>query len=349
MKLILFGKQGVGKSTIVARLQGREIGNESTVGVDVSEWKYAPAFSRKTFHFRVWDFAGQEEYYATYQCFMSKRSLFLLVRKVTEGDAGIADLKPWLDNISAWAPNCCVIVVGTFLDKVSEEDRQSGKINDLLRKIFQFTAQHQLIVTNMTVVGLKGRMENAQRLKDFIYNAASGYKIKNRYVMGSKILSSYHALDAKLATIHRKVRDGEHEPIMHAAEFEKMVRDLNLVDIQDDEELRTATHFLHEVGALLHYDDRKHNLDDLYFVDPRWLCDPMSTVITVKQRNPYVRQGILRSKDICLLFKDRRFPIKHFQQYLTLLSRFEIALPLDKDSKRILITINVARSLSCHF
>ena len=338
MKMMLVGKQAMGKSTIVARLHNKDIGNESTVGVDVSEWKYAPAYNKKTFHFSIWDFAGQEEYYATHQCFLSKRSLYLLVWNVTEGDTGVADLKPWLNNISVRAPDSCVIVVGTFLDKVPEEDRQSGKIDDLLGKVEKLTRQYRrLVVTNITVVGLKGRMENVAKLKDYIYNAAADYKIKNQHVMGHKIPSSYHALDNKLSTIHRLVKDGHHEPIMHAAEFQKMVRDLNLVDIQDDDELHTATHFLHEVGALLHYDDRKHNLDDLYFVDPRWLCDLMSTVVTVKQRNPYVKQGILRSKNIPLLFKDKRFPNKYFNQYLTLLSRFEIALPLDKDHKRILI------------
>ena len=331
MKMMLVGKQAMGKSTIVARLHNKDIGNESTVGVDISEWKYAPAYHKKTFHFSIWDFAGQEEYYAINQCFLSKRSLYLVVWNVTEGDAGVADLKPWLNSISARASNSCVIVVGTFLDKVSEEDRQLGKINKLLRKVEKLTRQyHRLVVTNITVVGLKGRMENVDKLKDSIYNAAAEYKIKNQYVMGHKIPSSYHALDNKLSTIHELVKEGHHEPIMHAVEFKKMVRDLNLVDIQDDDELHTATHFLHEVGALLHYDDRKHNLDDLYFVDPCWLCDLMSTVVTVKQRNTYVKQGILRSKNIC-------FPNRYFNQYLTLLNRFEIALPLDKDHKRILI------------
>ena len=338
MKMMLVGKEAMGKSTIVARLQNKDIGNVSTVGVDISEWKYAPANDKKMFHFNIWDFAGQEEYYATHQCFLSKRSLYLLVWNVTEGDAGVADLKPWLNNISVRTPDSCVIVVGTFLDMVSEEDRQSGKIDDLLGKVEKLTRQYRrLVVTKITVVGLKGRMENVAKLKDYIYNAAANYKIKNQYVMGHRIPSSYHALDNKLSTIHRLVKDGHHEPIMHAAEFQKMVRDLNLVDIQDDDELHTATNFLHEVGALLHYDDRKHNLDDLYFVDPRWLCDLMSTVVTVKQRNPYVKQGILKSKDVALLFKDKRFPNKYFLQYLTLLSRFEIVLPLDKDHKRILI------------
>ena len=338
MKMIIVGKQAMGKSTIVAQLHNKEIGNESTVGIDVSEWKYAPAYNKKTFHFSIWDFAGQEEYYATHQCFLSKRSLYLLVWNVTEGDKGVADLKPWLNNISVRAPDSCIIVVGTFLDKVSEEDRQSGKIDDLLRKVDELTRQyHHLVVTNITVVGLKGRMENVAKLKDYIYNAAAEYKIENQYVMGHKIPSSYHVLHNKLSTIHRLVKQGHHEPIMHTVEFQKMVRDLNLVDIQDEDELCTATHFLHEIGALLHYDDRKHNLDDLYFVDPRWLCDLMSTVVTVKPRNPYVKQGILRSKNIPLPFKDKRFPNRYFNQYLTLLNRFEIALPLDKDYNRILI------------
>ena len=60
--------------------------------------------------------------------FLSKHSLYLLVWNVTEGEPGIADLKPWLNNISVRAPNSCVIVVGTFLDRVSEKDRQSGKM-----------------------------------------------------------------------------------------------------------------------------------------------------------------------------------------------------------------------------
>ena len=339
MKMMLVGKQAMGKSTIVARLHNKDIGNESTVGLDISEWKYAPAYNKKIFYFSIWDFAGQDEYYATHQCFLSEHSLYLLVWNITEGDAGVADLKPWLNNISLRAPDSCIIVVGTFLDKVSKEDRRSGKIDELLRKVEKLTRQYRcLVVTNITVVGLKGRMENVAKLKDYIYNAAAKYKIKNQYVMGRMIPYSYHALHDKLSTIHHLVKQGHHEPIMHAAEFKKMARDLNLVNIDDDDdELHTATHFLHEIGALLHYDDRKHNLDDLYFVDPRWLCDLMSTVVTVKQRNPYVKQGILRSKNIPLLFKDKRFPNRYFNQYLTLLNRFEIALPLDKDHRRILI------------
>ena len=336
MKMMLVGKQAVGKTTLVTRLynNNKDIGNKSTVGVDVSEWKYTPAYSKKTFHFSIWDFAGQEEYDATHQHFLSRHSLYLLVWNVTEGDAGIADLKLWLNNISARAPNSHIIIVGTFLDKVSEEDRRSGKLHNLLQKVAELAEQYRhLVVFKVTVVGLKGHMENVTKLKDDIYNAAAEYKVNNQCIMGQEIPYSYHAIDATLSTIHHLVK----EPIMHTAEFKKMIRDLHLVDMQDDDELHTVTCFLHNIGTLLHYDDRKYNLDDLYFVDPCWLCDLMSTVITVKEWNPFVNQGILQSKNIPLLFKDKYFPYKYFSQFLTLLNRFEIALPLDKNYKRILI------------
>ena len=41
----------------------------------------------------------QKEYYATHQVFFSKRSLYLLVFDVSDGEEGIYGLKRWLENI----------------------------------------------------------------------------------------------------------------------------------------------------------------------------------------------------------------------------------------------------------
>jgi len=333
MKLILFGKQAVGKSTIVARLKDQNISNKSTVGVDISEWKYSPARHRITFNFNIWDFSGQEIYCAIHKYFISQRSLYLLVWNITEGEEGVAELKPWLSSISLLAPDSCVIIVGTFLDRVSKEDRQAGKINNLIQKVQELTAQYQRLVAKITVVGLQAEMENMNQLKDDIYNAASDYKINDQYVMGAKLPYSYHKLDAKLASIQLKVKNRQHKPIMHTAEIKKMVRDLGLFDIYTDEELHEAIKVLHQIGTLLHYDDHRHHLDDLYFVDPQWLCDLLCSVVSVKQNSPDVNQGILSTDEISLL-KNERFP---FHQCLMLLSKFEIIVPLDKEYNRIFV------------
>ena len=44
-------------------------------------------------------FLFQEEYYATHQCFLSRRSLYLVVWNVMDGREGVEELKPWLLNI----------------------------------------------------------------------------------------------------------------------------------------------------------------------------------------------------------------------------------------------------------
>ena len=53
------------------------------------------AFNAKEFTFKVWDFGGQEDYYATHQCFLSTMSLYLLVWRLIDGEEGVAGLTPW--------------------------------------------------------------------------------------------------------------------------------------------------------------------------------------------------------------------------------------------------------------
>lgn len=49
--------------------------------------------------FRTWDFGGQREYYATHQYFLSRRSIYLVVWKITDGEAAVTDIHQWLVNI----------------------------------------------------------------------------------------------------------------------------------------------------------------------------------------------------------------------------------------------------------
>ena len=79
-------------------------GNLSTVGIVVSDWTYYKKVREsqtnlRSITFMTWDFGGQEEYYATHQCFISRRSLYLAVWNVTHGMAGAEELRPWLLNI----------------------------------------------------------------------------------------------------------------------------------------------------------------------------------------------------------------------------------------------------------
>ena len=56
-----------------------------------------------------------------------------------------------------------------------------------------------------------------------------------------------------------------------------------------DRELEQAVRFLHDNGTLLHYDDPL--LKELYFVDPQWLSDMLAHIVTVREINPFVKDG----------------------------------------------------------
>ena len=336
MRLVLLGNTNRGKTTLVALLQGKEYGEGSTVGVDISEWWYCPSIGRKAFHFSIWDFAGKEEYYSTHQCFLSQHSLYLLVFNLTHGDKGVEELMPWLNNIALRAPHSCVIIVGTHLDEIPDEER--GEINTLMCHVGTLAANYnnKLQIVEVLPVGLKNRIENVCILKKAIYNYAASYRNEGgQLIMSQTIPVSYHVLDKQLETVQQEVRQGIRDPIMHVEEFKTMVHQMSLSDVQDDEELSIATLYLTDIGSLLHFDDRGHSLHEIYFIDPCWLCDIMSKVLTIKEVSPFVKNGILYFKDIPILLKNEQFPWQYFEQYLTLLDKFEIALPLD--NQRILI------------
>ena len=337
MKLVLLGNTKCGKTTLVARLQDKHCSDKSTDGVSICEWCYSPSKRSRAFHFSIWDFAGKEEYSATHlvQCFFSQNSLYLLLFNIKGGVKGVEELRPWLSSIAHQALHSCVIIVGTHLDEIPDEER--GKIDILMHHIDVLAAMYnsELQAVDVILVGLNHN-ENIGLLKEAIYSHAANYKNEEgQLVMGKTVPTSYHALAKQLETIQQEVKQGIREPIMHVEEFKTMVQQMGLSDIQDDEELSLATLFLTDIGSLLHFDDRGHNLHNLYFIDPYWLCDVVSMVVTINERSPFIKSGILYLNDIHTLFEDRQFPHQYLEQYITLLDRFEIAFLID--NQRILI------------
>lgn len=330
IKLVLVGMQNRGKTTLAARLQGRECGNESTVGVDISEWEYKPTIMKKAFSFSVWDFGGQEEYYATHQCFLSEGSIYLLVFTVTSGNIAVDEVQSWLTNIALRTPGSCVHIIGTHLDEVPAEQRE--QTNLLLHRIGDVASVFagKLQIREIFAVGLKNELENINMLKEGIYKSASEYQVEDKVVMGQMVPASYHILDKCFSDLQKGARKGLRSPIMDKEEYRSYIDELDLGDIKNEDELSRVTRFLTSVGTILHYDDRSHNLDKLYFVDPLWLCNMMSRIITVKEKNPFVSNGIMELNNIPQIFRDDQFPMQYFDQYLALLDRFEIALVLDK-------------------
>jgi Leucine-rich repeat (LRR) protein len=376
MKLMVVGLQGIGKTSLLEQLRqegygtyrkkppehwAKRMGNKnvnlktpkgvtlSTVGVDVCDWTYekkvkgSPSFGPVTF--RTWDFGGQKEYYSTHQYFLSRRSLYLVVWKMVDGEKAVEGIQQWLVNIQARAPNAPVIIVGTHYDLVKEffppfyaQDLQQT-IRDKFINVVDADKCGLPRVIDSIEVSAKTK-HNIKLLCNLIYDTVFGLRSpgSKERLLEQKIPATYLALEEVVSHLaNQRISSGK-DPVLCAAEYKELVsQEMSRrykVSFRDASELQQATAFLHDNGVLLHYEDS--TLKDLYFLEPQWLCDILAHVVTVREINPYARNGIMSTDDLKHLFKASSCAPSDTKTYIVnLLNKFEVALTWD--SRTLLI------------
>ena len=154
---------------------------EATAGVDIKHWKYAPRNKSKIM-FMIWEFGGQEEYYAIHQCFLSKRSIYVLVWNVQDGEAGVRGLKTWLENIEACASKSPVIIVGTQMNMLNESQREriKGRFTRLINDLYVNYSHSAYQYPNIKHVVFIYSQDDVDRLRDYIHDFASNYQFAGK-------------------------------------------------------------------------------------------------------------------------------------------------------------------------
>lgn len=323
--------------------------NMSTVGVDIGDWICEKKIRNHSNHgpvvFRTWDFGGQKEYYATHQYFLSKRSLYLVLWKITDGKKGLAEVLQWLGNIQARAPNSPVIIVGTHFDAVSETfpAKKAEELQQIIRERFIAVADAEKMglprVLDSIEVSCKTN-HNIKLLSNLIYDTAFSLRSpgSKEPLLSTRVPASYLALEDVIGSISISLKQIGADPVLDVENYKKMVTQEMLAKnykcFRDNSELNQATMFLHDNGVLLHYDDA--TLRDLYFLDPQWLCDMLAHVVTVREINPFARTGVMKLDDLQHVFKSSCLGSTDNRGYIvSLLNKFEVALTWD--SRTLLI------------
>jgi hypothetical protein len=207
---------------------------------------------------------------------------------------------------------------------------------------------------------------NIKALAKLIYDVASQMKspqMKDQLLLEQKIPLTYLALEECISFVLQKLKSQSRNPVLNTSNYLKEIRfaidilypdenDLQLgaalspitntksqsmknkrllIRFRDDAEILQATQFLHDNGILIHYNDVA--LRDLFFLDPQWLCDILATVITIREINPFAAKGIMKIKDLLILFKGSRFTeSEEIMSFIVdLLGKFELALTWDNE------------------
>lgn len=190
---------------------------------------------------------------------------------------------------------------------------------------------------------------NIKLLARLIYDVAAQMKVpgtKDQLLLEQKIPSTYIVLEECVYLVGKKLRSQSQNPVLKCSEYldqiQEAIRYLYpdedhgpklAIRFRDNNEILQATQFLHENGILIHYNDVA--LNDLFFLDPQWLCNVLSTVVAIREINPFAAKGIMKINDLQVLFKGStklRSESDEIMTYITdLLGKFELALTWDND------------------
>ncbi|KAF1770229.1 hypothetical protein GCK72_002047 [Caenorhabditis remanei] len=345
LRVMILGSDNVGKSTIWEALskeavQKRQPIQSETGVIRQAEWKFEAKRSKGDKNlgpvgFSVIDFGGQREYHSTHQYFLSKRSLNLVLWKITDGDEAFAQLDTWLINIHARAPNSTVILVGTNLDQVASN---SSKFGPGFVDIMEQKVRSRYMIADADKSGLPRVVDvilitsttrnDVKALLNTIYRTAWEVRIGKERAMEQQIPYSYVALMKVTKEIAAEFRKEGQPAVMTVEAYKERVRKRMMSKygrpFRDDIEFYGACTFLHDCGELVRFEDA--TLRDLIFVDPLWLAEFLTSIVIL--RSPNLPAGLLSTDAINPLtrsFKSGALAMLK-TQLLDLLHKFELAL-----------------------
>jgi small GTP-binding protein len=117
-KLIFLGDGEVGKTSIIERMVHPEYETikERTQTDGIRIENYTRAISEKKIKLRIWDFGGQEIMHTMHKCFMTSRSIYIVVLDARQNQFLTKYALYWLDTIETFAPDSPVVIVINKID-----------------------------------------------------------------------------------------------------------------------------------------------------------------------------------------------------------------------------------------
>jgi GTPase SAR1 family protein len=262
-KLIIVGNGRVGKTSICKQLQGKTFDpNEKyTHGIQIGilEKKDLPEVSTDKLQLNVWDFGGQEIFYATHQFFLSDEAIYLLAWTNEKNviahrqQAGLPDDEKWrsedywLDNIRLHGKNSPILMVQTHSDCHENKLIPKSSYQETYDATFQdFSANKQYGIGE---------------LKEFITD-----KLQSAVPMyGKEFPGTYD-------TVIKEMENAK-DMVISLDAFKQICQDAGINIGSED----SVLDYLHKTGVVVYFD--REGLKDVVFTNPNWLTNQVYRLI----------------------------------------------------------------------
>ena len=264
------------------------------------------------------------------------------------------ELTIWLRNIRTRAPKAPVLLIcdkaiTTGGKKSKKVDFSISTLHDHLHIYSYSMAEKDKVresflnlVDNFKIDGSKVTEELIPKsyldLERLLMSISEALRIKTDKLLGKKkrysLCFSTDSLDSIEYDLERSRQIFEGTvPILTRVQIISLCQEYEIE--LEDIELESALLFLARVGIILHFDDTRAGLNELFFIDPTWVCRTISDIVLSDEVKDYVEESgfITNEKLIELVLLPRNIPESNYSHIMRMIEVLEIIIEDAQQSK----------------
>ncbi|XP_076085429.1 uncharacterized protein LOC143056232 [Mytilus galloprovincialis] len=237
----------------------------------------------------LWDFAGQKEFYATHQAFLTSNAVYLVVADMNEdiSKQGISQyfaefqdvgeyVDFWFDSIhchrTADDPKSehfdpPIILVFTGKDKCDKEyiPKRIEKLDDQLDKVLGYHSKHHHLHDKFYLSNTEDHDNAFQGLRTAIFDTARkmnnwGQALPMKWILLEYLIEINKDQGRNFVKLTDMIEMGKHPEI----------------NIIEKEDLLVFLRFQHNIGNIIFFE----NIPDLIILKPQWLADAFRCLVS---------------------------------------------------------------------
>ena len=329
-KLIVVGRGGAGKTSLIKRLNGQPFDrNESeTHGITIQDLPFQCEQGTVTAH--AWDFGGQVVLHSMHEFFLTARSLYLLVLGERD-DMLERDAAYWLQLIRSYAGDAPVVVA---LNKSG--GRQRSFDQQTLEK--QFGPILGFVPTECSEEDLeRGGIEKLRTVLTAALDSQHMDSVRRKFPR------KWHAIKKDLEAMQDSYLD-----------YPEYIRRCEKHQETEAKEQQALAGDLHDLGIALNY-ARDPRLRDTTVLRPNWLANGIYAVLRANDRDERIAKefsddlapgGVVTVDSLAQIHRKAEawgmlqaadYPLKKREFLLRLMDLFHLSYPLDDEGKQQLV------------
>jgi internalin A len=302
-KLMLVGRGGVGKTTLVHRLkEGKYREFKRTPGINITKWLLE--LDGDEVQANIWDLGGQEIMHGTHRFFMTERTLYLVLISGREGTEDY-DVQYWLSLVRSFAGDVPIIIL---LNKWDD---------------YSFELNHRL---------LKEKYGRDLIFVETDSRSGTGMSQLREYIC--QLAKRLPGLKAAWPTEWRRIK--EELPLKKQSwltfnDFREFCEKYGIDQPNDQEALADS---LHNLGLMLSYRGEE-TLSEFGMLNPQWITKGIYQILN----SPHLReaQGKFTLKALGKVLPKETYPKAVHPYLLALMQKLQLCHPLSKKGDIFLI------------